>query len=129
MIPYIGAVLLNSSLGCGIAFIWALIKWPGRAPIGGMRVWHRAFVEWKSEQSDDPYLIVELLDGTVWRGKLRAFDSDPEDSQRTIALGPPLSRKRHGEKQFKERPASWKVALLPESQIRSTQVAYPPSSP
>lgn len=127
-IPYVGAVLVNAVLACGIVLIIAAFKWPGRAPISGIRVWHQVFVKWKRADSDDPQLIIELLDGTVWRGKLRAFDSDPEDTQRTIALGRPLKRKRHGEEKFQERPESWKIVILPENQIKSIQVAYPPKS-
>lgn len=127
-VPYVGAALATSVLACGIALIVATFTWPGKAPISGVRVWHRAFVEWKDAGSDDPHVIVELLDGTVWRGKLRAFDSDPEDDQRDIALGRPLQRKRQGEEKFQERPESWKVVILPENQVKSTQVAYPPKS-
>ena len=72
-----------------------------------------------------PYLIVEMDDGTIWRGALMAFDSDPEDSQRSIALGHPLQRKRAGEEKFSERPKQWSVLVIPEGQIKSIQVAYP----
>ncbi|GAA3686683.1 hypothetical protein GCM10022203_21240 [Micrococcus yunnanensis] len=73
-----------------------------------------------------PYLIVEMDDGTIWRGALMAFDSDPEDSQRSIALGHPLQRKRVGEEEFSYRSKRWSVLVLPEGQIKSIQVAYPP---
>lgn len=127
-VPYVGAALATSVLACGLTMIGAAFKWPGKAPISGIRVWHQAFVKWKSAESDTPQLIVELIDGTVWRGQLRAFDSDPEDEQRNIALGAPLKRKRHGEEKFQKRPESWKIVILPEAQIKSIQIAYPPKS-
>lgn len=125
-VPYVGAALATSVLACGLTMIVAAFKWPGKAPISGIRVWHQAFVKWKDAKSDTPQLIVELLDGTVWRGQLRAFDADPEDEQRNLALEAPLKRKRHGEEEFQKRPDSWKVVILPEPQIKSIQVAYPP---
>ena len=127
-VPYVGAALATSVLACGLAMIVVAFKWPGKAPISGIRVWHQAFVKWRNADSDTPQLIVELLDGTVWRGQLRAFDADPEDEQRNIALGVPLKRKRHGEEKFQKRPDSWKIVILPEAQIKSIQVAYPPKS-
>lgn len=127
-VPYIGAVLATSLLACGFTLIAATFKWRGRPPIKGVRVWHRAFVEWKPSAGAPPKLVVELLDGTVWYGSLRAFDSDPEDNQRGLALGSPLLRRRPDDEATKERPQGWKVVILPESQIKSIQVAYPPKS-
>ncbi|WP_425432708.1 DUF6338 family protein [Georgenia soli] len=125
-VPYVGAVLATSLLACGLTWIVAACKWPGKAPIRGVRVWHRAFVEWKPSDGPPPKLAVELLDGTVWHGTLQAFDSDPEDDQRGIALGSPLLRKRPNGP-LQERPEGWQVVVLPESQIKSIQVGYLPA--
>lgn len=124
-VPYVGATLLTSAMACGLVLIVSVFVWPGKAPIDRVRVWHRAFVGWRDERSDRPHLIVEMDDGTIWRGALMAFDSDPEDSQRSIALGHPLQRKRAGEEKFSKREKQWSVLVLPEGRIKSIQVAYP----
>jgi hypothetical protein len=141
-VPFVGAALATCATACGLVLLAAALKWPDRqAPISQMRVWHKAFVQWKPKESAPPYLAVELKDGTVWRGSLKAFDSDPEDDQRTIALGAPLSRRRppidqrfafnRWKKKDSNPPkllAADKVVILAEGQIQSIQVTYPTKS-
>lgn len=124
-IRYVAAVVVTSTLACGLALISASVKWRGTAPIAGLRVWHRTFVEWNGTRDTKPRLIVELLDGTVWRGTLLAFDADPEDAQRNIALGRPLKRKRPGGNGFEQIENMWHTVVLPEGQIKSIRVGYP----
>lgn len=100
-------------------------RWPRKGPISGIRVWHRVLVTSKPPESDNPYLTIELLDGTVWKGRLRSFDSDPEDAHRGVALGQPLRRKRPGQ-DFQAIHKDCEFLVLAESQIKSLQVAYPP---
>lgn len=137
-IPFIGAALATCATACGLVLIVAAFRWPNRkAPIAKVRVWHRAFVEWNPKKSQPPYLTVELKDGTVWRGSLIAFDGDPEDDQRTIALGAPLARRRppdprtvfYRKAKSNKNPFTLlppdKVVILAEGQIQSVQVTYP----
>lgn len=131
LIPFVGAALATCATACGLVFIAAIIRWRGRdAPISNVRVWHRAFVQWKPKSSGPPFLIVKMKDGIVWKGSLKAFDSDPEDDQRTIALGAPLSRtrppleKQNGDAARKVLPSD-RIVLLAEGEIESVQVSYP----
>lgn len=139
-VPFFGAAFATCGTACGLVLIAAAWRWRNReAPISQVRVWHRAFVSWKPPENDKPYLTVELKNGTVWRGSLLAFDSDPEDDQRTIALGTPLFRRRplpyervafttRGSKDrniFKPVVGQYEVVILAEGDIRSIQVAYP----
>lgn len=141
-VPFFAAALATSSTACGLVLIAAALRWRNReAPISQVRVWHRAFVSWKPPENAKPYLSVELKNGTVWRGSLLAFDSDPEDDQRTIALGPPLFRRRPVPHEhaafstpdstdsniFKPVVGQYEVVILAEGDIRSIQVAYPPA--
>lgn len=118
-------LLFNSLIACAISFLFAFFKWPQKSQIQGIRVWHRIFVKDKPKACEKPYLIVELVDGTIWRGLLMSFDSAPEDTQRDLALGQPLKRKRPEEKTFKEIADSQRYVVLAESQVRSMQVAFP----
>lgn len=125
LIPFVGASLATCAIACGLVLIAAAIRWHGRdAPISKMRVWHRAFVQWKPKNSGPPFLIVKMKDGTVWKGSLKAFDSDPEDDQRTVALGAPLSRTGPPNAARKVIPDD-RIVLLPEGEIESVQVTYP----
>lgn len=128
-VPYVGGVAATSLLACGLAMIGAALKWPGKAPINRGRQWNHVFVTMKPDGSKPPYLTVELLDDTVWRGELVGFDTDPEDDQRGLTLGPPLRRKRRGAEgsEAKDADGGWRVVILPETQIRSIQVQYPSS--
>lgn len=127
LLPYVGASVATSMLACGLTLLTAAIRWPGRAPISPGGVWTKVFVELRPDDTADPYLTVELLDGTVWRGTLSTFDSDPEDDQRSLAISSPLKRRRSGADRF-ERVDGWRVVVLPESQITSIQVQYPAMS-
>jgi len=129
-VQLVGMAVATAALACGYAILASIIRWPGKPPIHGARVWHRAFVEWRHLPSPDgnqgqptsPHLIVELQDGTVWRGAYGADDSDPEDDHRNLALTRPLSRKRPNETGFTTKTAG--AVLLPEREIRSVQVVY-----
>lgn len=129
-VQLVGMAVATAALACGYAILASIIRWPGQPPIDGARVWHRAFVEWRHLPSPDgkrvqptsPHLIVELQDGTVWKGAYGADDSDPEDDHRNLALKHPLSRKRPGETGFTEKTAG--AVVLPEREIRSVQVLY-----
>lgn len=129
-VQLVGMVMATAALACGYVILASIIRWPGEPPIAGNRVWHRAFVEWRNLPSPDgkrgrptsPYLIVELQDGTVWKGAYGADDSDPEDDHRNLALQQPLSRKRPGENGFTTKAAG--AVVLPEREIRSVQVEY-----
>lgn len=139
LIPFVGAALATCATACGLVLIAAAIRWRDRAaPISKVRVWHRAFVQWKPKDSGPPFLIVRMKDGTVWRGSLKAFDSDPEDDHRTIAIGAPLSRMQPPDshsfnfyrlkKQNGPTPkvlSGDQVVLLAEGDIESVQVKYP----
>lgn len=129
-VPYILAVATTSGGACLVVGALGLVLrlFGGKSRIKGVRVWHQAFVEWKKADSESPYLIVEMLSDTTWRGCLKAFDSDPEDSQRSIALGPPLSRKRPQDGGFTSKSPRVATVILPEGQIRSIQIAHPPRS-
>ncbi|MCM3662533.1 DUF6338 family protein [Georgenia satyanarayanai] len=122
-VPYIAAVVATSLLACGLVLLASLVKWPGRAPINEGRIWSQALVDMRPAGARASYLTVELLDNTVWKGELIGFDSDPEDAQRSLAIGPPVRRKRPRE-EFENLDDRWRVVILPESQIKSIQVVY-----
>lgn len=128
--PYVAAVAATALLACGLTLILAAFRWPRRAPINRGRQWNHVFVTMKPAGSATPYLTVELLDDTVWKGELVGFDTDPEDDQRGLTLGPPLRRKRPGAPFQSKSPDAdpWRVVVLPESQIKSIQVQYPPQA-
>jgi hypothetical protein len=125
VVPYLGAVMATSLLACGLVLLVAKLKWPGKAPIGEGRIWSKALVDWRHEGAGPPYLIVELLDGTVWKGTILGFDSDPEDAQRNLALGLPLQRRQPGKTAFEAKGDQGRVVILPEAQIKTIQVVYP----
>lgn len=75
----------------------------------------------------NPGLRVELLDGTVWYGYIKAFDADPEDVNRGIVLGAPLRRGLPGSS-VEDRPIDRQVVVLPEAQIKSIEASYPSTS-
>lgn len=126
-VPYIGGAVATSLLACGGTMVVAALKWPGRAPINPGRQWNHVFVTMKPPEADPPYLTVELLDETVWKGELVSFDTDPEDHNRGLTLGPPLRRRRREEKAFEKRDSAemWSAVILAEPQIKSIQVRYP----
>jgi hypothetical protein len=126
VVSYGVSVILTSALACLLTLIVAMLRWPKKGPIRGIRVWHRVFVASRPPETDIPYLTIELLDGTIWKGRLRSFDSDPEDSQRALALGQPLRRKRPNQ-EFEIISQACGFVVLAESQIKSIQVAYPRS--
>lgn len=129
--------VVTSGLSCGAAYGSARWHWKGKpAAVAAGRVWHQAFGDWAPDNGVDPYLTVEMLNGTVWRGFFAAFDQDPEDTQRILALKAPLKRKRPAPEAsrsllrrphipgFIDQPASEQFALLPEVQIVSIKVEY-----
>lgn len=126
-VPYIGGVAATSILACGLALLLTAVRWPGSARIERGRQWNHAFVTMKPAGSKPPFLTVELLDDTVWKGELVSFDTDPEDSQRGLTLGPPLRRRRPGDAGFQSLGSddSSVVVILAEQQITSIQVRYP----
>lgn len=126
-VPYIGGVAATSLLACGLAMVLSAVKWPSRSPINRGRQWNHAFVTMLPQGAKPPYLTVELLDHTVWKGQLVSFDTDPEDDQRGLTLGSPLRRKRPGAPDFenKDTHGMWALVILPEPQIKSIQVRYP----
>jgi hypothetical protein len=127
-VRYMAAVVANALLACGLVLIASAVRWPGRAPVSPGRVWNRAFARWvPAGGSQKPGVIIELTDGTIWRGLLWAFDSDPEDGNRNVAIGPPLRVKPAGVPKFErvaEAGDKSRVVLLPESHIRTMQVVY-----
>lgn len=126
-LPYLGAVVATSLVACALAWGAAKLRWRRAAPrIRPGRIWSRLLVDYRPPGSGDPSLLVELLDGTVWRGTLEGFDSDPEDDQRNLALGPPLARKKHGAEAFERKGDAGRYVILPEGQIKSIQVIYVP---
>lgn len=129
MLPYIGAVILTSVVACVLSYGVARARWRGRGPIQPGRVWNLLFVTHRPSGSDIPFLIVETMDGTIWRGRLEAFDTDPEDNDRGLALAPPLARKRPGTSTFEPKGDAGRYVILTESQIKSIQVTYPRVTP
>ncbi|MEU4364367.1 DUF6338 family protein [Promicromonospora sp. NPDC023987] len=124
VLPYLAGVVATSATACGLVLIVTAHIWPEKPPISEGRVWSQAFVESKPDDADSPFLTVELLDGTIWRGELATFDADPEDANRNLALTSPLRRKRPGE-QFKNKDGRGsRLVLLPEVQVKSIQVEY-----
>lgn len=129
-VRFVGMAVVTAVLACGYVILASTLRWPGEPPIDGARVWHRAFVEWRNLPTPDgsrhvptsPHLIVELQDGTVWKGLYGANDSDPEDDHRNLALQQPLSRKRPDETGFTRKGAG--AVVLSEREIRSVQVEY-----
>ncbi|MBN0042259.1 hypothetical protein JN535_19080 [Cellulosimicrobium cellulans] len=127
-VPYLAGVVATSLLACGLVLFVSLAKWPGRAPINEGRIWSQAFIDLRPSNAKVTYLTVVLLDNTVWRGELLGFDSDPEDAQRSLLIGPPVRRKRDGGKEFDHLDDPWRMVILPESQIKSIQVFYLPTN-
>lgn len=123
-VPVVIAAVITAAIACFGTFVVALIKWGTQEQIEGIRVWHRYFVNRRPHPKIDPVLTVELMEETVWKGPLLSFDSDPEDSQRWLSLQQPMKRKRKGEGNFTR--VATEFVLLPESQIKSIQLAYPP---
>lgn len=123
-VPYIAAVVATSLLACGLALLVSLVKWPGRAPINEGRIWSQGFIDLRPADARATYLTVELLDHTIWKGELLGFDSDPEDTHRSLAIGPPVRRRRPDGKEFDDLDDRWRLVILPESQIKSIQVVY-----
>lgn len=123
-VPYVAAAVATSLLACGLVLLAALVKWPGRAPINEGRIWSQAFVDMRPADARASFLTVELVDNTVWKGELIGFDSDPEDAQRSLAIGPPVRRKRPAGTEFENLDDRWRMVILPESQIKSIQVIY-----
>lgn len=129
-VRFVGMAVVTAVLACGYVILASVRRWPGEPRIDGARVWHRAFVEWRNLPSPSggrpvptrAHLIVELQDGTVWKGHYGAHDSDPEDDHRNLALQQPLSRKRPDETCFTQKDAG--AVVLPEREIRSVQVVY-----
>lgn len=126
-LPYLAGVAATSVLACALALAGAYARWPKKPPINPGRQWNHVFVTMRPKGAAPPYLTVELLDGTVWRGELVSFDTDPEDDQRGISLGPPLRRKRPEADRFEvnSAPGVWRVVILAETQIKSIQAQYP----
>ncbi|MHA7284573.1 DUF6338 family protein [Arthrobacter sp. TMS2-4] len=123
-VPVVIAAVITAAIACFGTYIVALIKWGTQEQIEGIRVWHRYFVNRRPHPKIDPVLTVELVEETVWKGPLLSFDSDPEDSQRWLSLQQPMRRKRKGEEKFTR--IATEFVLLPESQIKSIQLAYTP---
>jgi hypothetical protein len=123
-IQVVAAVFANTLLACALVLGVAALVWPGRAPVERMRVWNLALAKWPADHDAPPYLLVELTDGTAWKGELLAFDSDPEDGHRNVALGASLRVRPVGEQKFKRVAEKGRVVLLPESQVRTMQVVY-----
>lgn len=128
-VPVVIAAGITAAIACLGTFIVALLLWGTRKRIEGVRVWHRYFVTRRPDPAVDPVLTVELVEETIWKGPLRSFDSDPEDNQRWLSLHQPMSRKRKGDSGFNRLAIAIESVLLPESQIKSIQVAYPPRNP
>lgn len=124
-VPYVGAALATSALACALAYLVAALRWPGSAPMNGGRVWDQVFIDLHPKGAGAPFVIVELLDGTVWKGQLVGFDSTPESGPRDLAIGPPLRRRRPGATAFESKDDVWRTVVLPDAQIRSIQVSYP----
>lgn len=119
---YVAVTVVHASVAT--ALTWTLSRLSHRGPrsIVNERVWHLALSTWHLNKKDDPRLVVELLDGTVWRGTRIAFDAGVDDQNRWIALGPPLKRRRPAEG-FKSISPFYQRVLLPEREIKSLQIA------
>jgi hypothetical protein len=124
VLPYLAGVVATSAVACGLVLIVTTFVWPGKPPISEGRAWNQAFVESKPKDAGPPFLTVELVDGTIWRGTLATFDSDPEDANRNLTLASPLRRKRPGEVFKNKDGGGSRLVLLPEVQIESIQVEY-----
>jgi len=116
----LAALVFSASLA-GV-HIFTSRKWGRGGHIRNGDTWHQAFVELpaRADSQAAPYLFVELIDGTVWRGRLLCFDNGPEDVDRSLALGAPIDRKRVGASEFTDREVG--AVVIRESQIRSVQV-------
>ncbi|MET4004802.1 hypothetical protein ABIB48_003547 [Arthrobacter sp. UYCu511] len=139
-VPYVAAAVVTSVIACLLVYFVSLYRWPAKRSILGIRLWHRHFVTRRPTslagpgnvvcKGSDPIIIVELVDGTVWKGPVNGFDSDPDDSHRWLSLTHPMSRKRKDDSAFVRITEKMESVLLPESQIKSIQVGYlPPRSP
>ncbi|WP_402377930.1 DUF6338 family protein [Isoptericola rhizosphaerae] len=127
VVPYLGAVVGTALLASLLAWIAASLRWREPPRISPGRVWNRLFDSYLPNRSIQPALLVELLDGTVWRGLLETFDTDPEDHDRSLALTHPLARKRPGDPCFAPKGDIGRYVVLPESQIKTIQVIYTPA--
>ncbi len=115
-------VLVTVVISCGAVYASSFWRWrrvPASFETGD--IWVKTLV---ALAPTTPFLMVELEDGTVWRGRLWGFDSDPGDDHRFLSLATPLSRKRASSERFTPRTDQAAV-LLPESRIVSIQVRYP----
>lgn len=125
LLPYLAGVVATSAVACGLVLITTARIWPGKPSINEGRAWNQVLVEARPDDAGPPFLTVELLDGTVWRGTLATFDSDPEDANRNLALISPLRRKRPDEENFEKKDGGGsRLVLLPEVQIKSIQVEF-----
>ena len=130
-VPYAGAAIATSLLASGLVLLLSWLRWRrvGTPPISPMPAWYQVLVDRMPDDVDKPLLLVELVDGTEWKGFLLAVDSDPEDTQRDLVLTAPLMRRRLSEAKLTLRKQEWKSVILPRSEIRSIQVAYEPLIP
>lgn len=119
---FVFAAGVHSMAATGLAWATSRLAHSGPPPIVNERVWHLALSTWHAAGSANPRLIVELLDGTIWKGPRLAFDAGIEDESRWIALGQPLRRRRLNE-QFIEIAPTYQTVLIPEREIKSIQVA------
>ncbi|WP_369374458.1 DUF6338 family protein [Promicromonospora sp. Populi] len=123
-IPYIGAAIATSGVACALVLGLSWVRWSGRRPITGTRVWERAFVGLRPHRDTPPMLTVVLHNGTIWQGKFAAFDSDPEDAHRNLALEPPLRRRSPEESGGFKVVRQVGLVTLPESSVLSIEVIY-----
>lgn len=114
------ATFLNSTVACVLAWLVAVACWHGPSTVTSMSVWTRSF----SSFGRSPYLIVELLDGTIWRGKYIAHDLDIDSAVKNLSIGQPLQRRQPNEGLFHPKIGTTFV-LLKEDSIKTVQVLYP----
>lgn len=115
-----------ATLACSLVYLAARCKWKtskGSFPPGS--TWYQSLVAHPAE-SPSPLLIVELQDGTTWRGTFWGFDSDPDEDHRSLLLREPIWRKRAHAADFVRRD-KMQAVLLPEAQISSIQIKYRPA--
>lgn len=113
------AILINAAIACALTWIVALICWHGPPTVTSMNVWTRTFSSFGSR----PYLIVELTDGTAWKGYYVSHDLDIDSSTKNLAIGRPLLAKNSASGGFKANDNA-SLVILKEDSIKTIQAIF-----